>query len=151
MAAWTEYQRMSVARWLGYGAVFRQADPRLDAALNSILATSDGGTRPDNSAQLMITGWLKQLDGQPGAGQDPTATSIEGRIIALRVQAQVGTADEVKIDPFRGMKHIQKEGRFYVRAIYRMLGFTSPLYDVFSDASGPNESGEDNMRQPPNW
>ena len=150
MAAWTEYQRASVRRWLGYGALYLQADPRLETAMTTVLAVSDGGTRPDSSTQQMIIGWLTLLDGQPGAGSAPAAASIEGQWLATLPVMFVGSADNgsAKTDAIRGLFGLFKVGRLYVRNICFALGFTAPLHDIFSSSGPANES---HIRQPANW
>ena len=149
MAAWTEAQRVSVRKWLGFGNQFIQADPRLEIALDAILALADGGVRPDNSAQLAIIGYLTQLDGQPGPGQPPTSSSIEGQWLAQLQMLAVGEADgETKLDALRALTGIARIGRFYVRQICFSLGFQKPLVDVFASNPVFNEAI---MRTPENW
>lgn len=149
MATWTEAQRVSVRKWLGFGNQFLQADPRLEIALDAILAIADGGTRPDNSAQLAIIGYLTLLDGQPGIGQPPTATSIEGQWLQQLQMLPVGEADgETKLDASRALPGVARIGRFYVRQICYSLGFKKPLVDVFAQNPVFNE---DVMRTPKDW
>lgn len=146
MAAWTEAQRVSARKWLGFGNVFLQADPRFETAMNAVLAVADGGTRPDNSAQLAILGYLAFLD---GGTIPPAAGSLEAQWQALLIQLAVGEADgEAKIDAIRALAGVAKIGRFYVRLICYSLGFEKPLVDVFAANPAFNE---DVIRKPPNW
>lgn len=57
----TESDRATLRHYLGFSALFLQADPRLDLAISSVQSRADGGTRPDDSTERLIRGWLAQL------------------------------------------------------------------------------------------
>ena len=59
--AWAEADRAVIRHYLGFSALFLQADPRLEAAIGAVQSLADGGTRPDNSTELQIRGWLAKL------------------------------------------------------------------------------------------
>jgi len=117
--AWTESDRATVRHYLGFPALFHQAEPRLENALTSIQSEADGGTRPDNSTELQIRGWLAQL------------ARIEARLEEVWDEAEALKVDELGIDPMRALALLRSEGRRIVGGIARALG-TRPRYDVFS-------------------
>jgi hypothetical protein len=125
--AWTEADRAILRSYLGFPALFLQADPRLELAMTSVLSLADHGTRPDNSTELQIRGWLAQL------------ATIEARLESLWDEAEALKVDELGVDPMRAMMLLRAEGRRLVGRIARALG-TSPRYDVFSGAE-PNPHG----------
>lgn len=125
--AWTEADRATIQSYLGFPALFLQADPRLEAAMTAVLAVVDNGTRPDNSTELQIRGWLAQL------------ASIEARLESLWDEAEALKLDELGVDPMRAMVLLRAEGRRIVGRVARALG-TAPRHDVFSGAE-PNPHG----------
>lgn len=145
MAAWTEAQRVSVRKWLGYGNIFLQADARLETALNAVLATTDGGTRPDSSAQTAIIGYITFLD-------QTLEPQMQGLVPSFQVKSADGDqkGSAVELDAIRGLIGLNKLGRMYVRLICYSLGFTRPLRDVFSANSASNEEIS-NVREPDRW
>ena len=120
----TESNRVQIRRYLGFGALFHQADPRLENAITAVQSNADGGTRPDNSSELAILGYLAQL------------ATIEQRWQRYYIQMQAGNVDEIKIDPLRGIAGLARLGRMYVGFISDALD-TRPYRDVFS---APNVS-----------
>lgn len=119
--AWTEADRATLRSYLGFPALFLQADPRLEAAMTAVLAQADHGTRPDDSTELQIRGWLAQL------------AKIESRLQDLWDEAEALKVDELGIDPMRALALLRAEGRRIVGRIARALG-TAPRHDVFSGA-----------------
>jgi hypothetical protein len=119
--AWTEADRATIRAYLGFPALFLQADPRLEAAMTSVLAVTDHGTRPDDSTEKQIRGWLGQL------------AKIESRLQDLWDEAEALKVDELGVDPMRAMALLRAEGRRIVGRIARALG-TAPRHDVFSGA-----------------
>ena len=113
--------------YLGFGALFHQADPRLENALSAVQSSADGGTRPDDSTEKQIRNWLAQL------------ARIEARLEELWDEAEALKVDELGIDPMRALALLRSEGRRIVGAIARALS-TSPRHDVFS-AAEPNPNG----------
>ena len=119
--AWSEADRATIRSYLGFPALFLQADPRLEAAMTAVLAEADHGTRPDNSTELQIRGWLTQL------------AAIEARLESLWDEAEALQVDELGVDPMRAMVLLRSEGRRIVGRIARALG-TAPRHDVFTGA-----------------
>src|ERR1700691_4744565 len=111
--AWTEADRAVIRSYLGFPALFLQADPRLESARESGQSEGDGGTLPDNSTELQIRGWLTQL------------TAIEARLESLWDEAEALKVDELGVDPMRALALLRSEGRRLVGRIARALG-TSP-------------------------
>jgi hypothetical protein len=95
--------------------------------MTSVLAIADHGTRPDNSTELQIRGWLAQL------------AKIESRLQDLWDEAEALKVDELGVDPMRAMALLRSEGRRIVGRVARALG-TAPRHDVFSGAE-PNPHG----------
>ncbi len=123
--SFTETDRTNVRHFLCFSAIFQQADPRLENAITAVQATSDGGTRPDNSTELAIKATIVNLQ------------AIEASLLALWPQAQVTVVDEVKLDAYRGRALLCAEGRRLVRGLEAALG-THKRGDIFgSGASNP--------------
>jgi hypothetical protein len=125
--AWTESDRATLRHYLGFSALFLQADPRLELAITSVQSRSDGGTRPDDSTERLIRGWLAQL------------ARLEKRFEELWDEAEALKLDSLGVDPYRALAMLRSEGRRVVANIARALG-TSPRHDVFSEAQ-PNPDG----------
>ena len=116
-----ESDRLKIRKWLGFSAIFIQADPRLETAISSVQAISDGGTRPDNSTELAIKDYLTKLD------------SIEAQWILLIGEGgmQAGKVEDLSIDPLRGLEGLKRVGRIYVGFMCDCLS-TRPRRDVFT-------------------
>ena len=125
--AWTESDRATLRHYLGFAALFHQADPRLELAITSVQSKADGGVRPDNSTELLIRGWLAQL------------ARLERRFEELWDEAEALKLDSLGVDPYRALVMLRSEGRRVVGNIARALS-TSPRHDVFSEAT-PNPDG----------
>jgi hypothetical protein len=125
--SWSEADRTLLRHYLGFSALFLQADPRLENAIASVQSRADGGTRPDDSTEKQIRGWLAQL------------ARIEARLEEVWDEAEALRVDELGIDPMRALALLRSEGRRIVGSIARALA-TSPRHDVFS-AAEPNPNG----------
>jgi hypothetical protein len=125
--AWTESDRATLRHYLGFSALFLQADPRLELAITSVQSKADGGTRPDDSTERLIRGWLAQL------------ARLEKRFEELWDEAEALKLDSLGVDPYRALVMLRSEGRRIVAGIARALG-TAPRHDVFSEAA-PNPDG----------
>lgn len=124
--SWSEADRALLRHYLGFGALFLQADSRLEAALSAVQSVADGGTRPDDSTERLIRGWLAALE------------RIERRLRELWAEAEALKVDDLGVDPYRGLALVRSEGRRLVSNIARALG-TAPRHDVFS-AMAPSDS-----------
>ena len=119
--AWTEADRVAIRSYLGFADLFLQADPRLESAIASLQARTDGGTRPDGSAEAQIRRWLAQL------------ARIETRLEEVWEEAEAGKVDELGVDAYRGMALLRSEGRRIVGRLARALA-TTPVADAFAAA-----------------
>lgn len=123
----TESDRVQIRQFLGYAALFLQADPRLELAITTVQSIADGGSRPDSSTETQIKAIVTDLQ------------TIELRLKDLWIQAQAGAVDEVKVSPARGMAMLRMEGRRCVHKLARCLD-TYPRSDIFSSAT-PDPGG----------
>lgn len=120
--AFTEAERVQIRRWLGFSALFTQAEPRLESAITAVQAANDGGSRPDNTTELAVRGYLADL------------AAIENQIRIRRDQVEADKVDESRIDTARGNAILRQEGRLYVGYLADALS-TRPRRDVFSPPS----------------
>ncbi len=127
--AWTEADRAKLRHYLGFAAIFLQADPRLENAITSVQSVADGGTRADNSTETQIRGWIADLE------------SVEVKLKALWDKAMLTEAvGDVKLDALRGRAMLLAEGRRLVTNLATALS-TSPRRDIFS-ATEPRPQGD---------
>jgi hypothetical protein len=130
--SFSESDRVQVRHFLGFGAMFLQADPRLENAITAVQSVADGGTRPDNSTELLIKGLVTDCQ------------TIEGALKALwnrvYVTSVTGT-DGAQLDTFKGMVQLRSEGRRLVNGICRAMGLKGPRSDAFAAAT-PNPDGD---------
>jgi len=116
--AWTETDRVQIRDMLGFGAIFLQADPRLETAITAVQAVADGGTRPDTSTELFIRTLIADFQ--------LVLTSLK----ALWNKAIAVQVDEVKVDVYRGRQMLCQDGRRIVNRLSAVLS-THPRRDVF--------------------
>lgn len=138
--AWTEAERATIRHYLGFSAIFLQADPRLEQAITSVQSQAvPGGTRPDESTERQIRRWLTQLE------------KIEQRLEEVWEEAEALRVSDLGVDPHRGVVLLRSEGRRVVAGIARALA-TTPRHDVFSsappDPDGPTFPEIDSGRVP---
>lgn len=117
-----ESDRVQIRTYLGFSALWLQADPRLESAITNIQAVADGGTRPDTSSEVQAKSLVTKLQG--------IDTAIDTLVIqqgATRVQNQVS------LDSAREMIRLRSLGRQYVHRLARMFD-TLPRADVYSMA-----------------
>lgn len=117
--AWTEADRVKIRHYLGFAAIFHQADPRLESAITAVQSVADGGARPDDSTEQHIRRILADLD------------IVETRLKALWSQMQAAVIDELRVDAGRAAAMLRSEGRRLVHGIAAALS-TSPRRDIFS-------------------
>jgi hypothetical protein len=126
--AWIEADRALLRHYLGFSAIFLQADPRLEQAITSVQSQAvPGGTRPDDSTERQIRGWLAQL------------AKIERRLEEVWDEAEALKVSDLGVDPYRAVALLRSEGRRIVAGIARALA-TRPVHDVFSSAA-PDPEG----------
>lgn len=119
--AFSESDRVKLRTAMGAPGIYLQAFPRLENAITAVQSIADGGTRPDNSTELAIKGWLTDLD------------DVETSLKALWGQAQVGDAKGVSLDAPRGARLLKTEGRRIIHKIASALSM-KPLRDVFASS-----------------
>jgi hypothetical protein len=131
MAAYAESDRVQIRQYLGYSAIFLQADPRLESAITASLAVADGGTRPDNSTQTLVLGIVTKLQA--------TDTAIDA-LDALQGGTSVDGGD-VEVDAARELARLRSKGRQYVYRLARIFD-TEPIADVFGAGGGGGFAGQ---------
>lgn len=149
--------RTYIRHFLGFSAVFKQADLRAETAITAIQSVADGGSQPDSSSENFIKGLIYGTNAvtatlpTPGpTAQNVTFTqpatqgllAIEQKFQMLWDIAFVQEADQrdAVIDAARGVAVLRKEGRRLVSHLARMLA-TSPRADVFAGTE-PNPRGD---------
>jgi hypothetical protein len=120
MADWTQAQRVKIREYLGAGNLFLQRWPRVESAIDSIRATADGGTQPDNSAQLEVIAILARL------------AVYEATIDDLLTTPDIMKAEEVGLDPARGLVTVRMQARSLCSRMATMLGMDGVLADAFA-------------------
>jgi hypothetical protein len=126
--AFAEADRVAIRHALGFGALFLQADPRLENAITSVQSVADGGTRPTNDTELAIKATLASI------------ATLEVNLQSLWAQAHVSSVDEIKLDPYRGRALLCQEGRRLVRSLEAALS-TTKRRDIFG-AGASNPTGD---------
>jgi hypothetical protein len=118
----SQQDRVNVRHFLGYAAIFKQEDPRLEGAMTAIQSVSDGGSQPDSSSENALRSMVAD------------ALTVECSLKSLWTQMQVGKAGTTIIDALRGMGGLRMEGRRIVNGISAILS-TWPRRDIFSGAT----------------
>ncbi len=137
--AFIESDRVALRHFLGFSAIFLQADSRLESAISSVQSIADGGTRPTNDTELAIKAMVVNL------------FALEKQMMCLWAQASVSKADEITIDAYRGRQMLCAEGRRLVRGLEVALA-TRRRGDVFGQGhSHPNGDAFDAFTAGPNW
>lgn len=119
--AFTEADRVKIRKYLCFPNLYVQADPRLESAITTVQSIADGGSRPDNSAELDIKATLTKL------------ATIETQLEVLWAPALATRADDVSLDVGRGQAILYKDGRRLINALSASLN-TRPCRDYFSAA-----------------
>lgn len=148
--AYSETQRTYIRKYVGFGAIYGQAEPRLENAVTATQSLADGGTRPDSSTENFILGLIfGTAAAGTVAGVAPGPTSNTGVLFATPAtrgliaienaiafqDAFVGTVkadNEAEVDPVRETKRLRSEGRRLCHALARMLGMRGVRADMFS-------------------
>jgi hypothetical protein len=118
---------VKVRRWLGAPAIYHQADPRLETALTSIQSAADGGTRPDNSTETAIRGYITTLE------------TLEAQRTALVPVMVVGRQDDSTVDALRAKAGIENLMRQQIGHICDALSMRGPYRDVLTSVrANPN-------------
>jgi hypothetical protein len=120
--AFTETERVQIRRWLGFPALYIQADPRLESAITTIQSTAEGGGRPDNSTELAVRGYLATL------------ATYEARWTDMREAFEASKTDDLVTDHARAQMMLERSMRLYVGYIADTMDI-SPRRDVFTPKS----------------
>jgi|SRR5579875_2166275 len=150
--AFSETDRTFIRHFLGFSAIFVQADLRLENAITACQSEADGGSRPDPSTENYIKGCIYGFAAVTGtAGVTPGPTSTTGATFSMpaqrgliQIEAQIAQLDsllgvlsadngEAKLDTARERVRLCMEGRRLVNAVARQLA-TNPRADIFSSA-----------------
>ena len=126
--AWAEADYVQIRMYLGYSTTFLQADPRLDSAIKNVQALADGGTRPDNSAELAIRGVIAQLQ------------LTDQAIANLTPLYGASQLDEVTLDVARQDALLRRQGRALVTRLGAFLD-TGRYRDIFSSTDQADADG----------
>lgn len=146
--AYSELDRNYVRHYVGYGAIWLQAEPRLENAIQATQSVADGGGRPDSSTENQIKAWIYGASAVTGATVVPGGVtqnltfsqpalmgllSLESLIQTPWQISYVLEADnEGKVDPARGVALLRREGRRLCHGMARLLGMRGVRADVFS-------------------
>jgi hypothetical protein len=144
----SELDRSYIRKYVGYGAVYVQAEPRLETAITTIQSQADGGSRPDSSEENAIKILIYGSNAVTGTAVTPGGTAqdttfaqpallgllqIEQYLDIQTAFLGAGKADnDVTIDPARESARLRKEGRRLCHAMARKLGMKGVRADVFS-------------------
>lgn len=146
MTAYSEADRVEIRRYLGFGDLYLQLDPRLESAITSSQAVADGGTRPTSDAQLAIQGLIYGRTTKNNR-YIRGLQDIEADLSDLQLQQGATKADEVELDAARQAALLEDAGRRLVHQLARMLD-TFPRADVFSASPTLSTSQGEVVRDP---
>jgi len=149
--AYSETDRSWIRKYVGYGAIFLQAEPRLENAITATQSQADGGVRPDASTENYVKGLIYGFAAAGTvAGVTPGAVSTTGVSFAtpavdglLAIEAGLtkqstflgaGKVDEVTVDPARESARLRAEGRRLCHSLARMLGMKGVRADIFASS-----------------
>ncbi|GAC1576986.1 MAG: hypothetical protein NVS3B7_10130 [Candidatus Elarobacter sp.] len=131
--AWTEAERVSIRRYLGFSRFYLTEDPRLESAITGVQQVSDGGLFPDTSTEVAIRGMLASL------------ATIETQMDECAAYAMAMSDNGTSVDYGYRMQLAMKRGRLYIGAISDALQ-CSPRRDYFSSVrprpQGPFRTSE---------
>jgi len=149
--SYAEVDRTWIRHFVGFGAIYLQAEPRLESAISATQSVADQGTRPDSSTENFIKGLLYGTASSGTVnGVTPGPTSTTGMAFVtpatrgmVQIESNIATQDsflgtmkadggEVEIDPVRETKRLRSEGRRMAHALARMLGMRGVRADMFS-------------------
>ena len=148
--AYTETDRTWIRHFGGWGAIFGQADPRLEVAISATQSLADGGTRPDSSGENLIKALIYGQAAIAGtAGVTVGPASVASSTLAtpaqrglIQIEASIANQDvflgasavdggDTKVDAAREMIRLRSDGRRLVYSMCLVLGLRGPRVDVF--------------------
>lgn len=124
--AFSEQDRVYIRQYLGYAAIWLQADPRLESAITTIQSVADGGSRPDSSSENQARVYIAKC-------QD-----VDQRLDDLDDLMGGGRVDESTFDVVKEDRRLRQKGRMYVYRLAKLLD-TEPRGDVFSASPAQGE------------
>ncbi len=120
-APWTETQKADIRAYLGFPSLFHQQEPRLENAIVSVMAVSDGGVLPSSATQdrmILVLAQLNNIDCLLSNTQTyAEANSVDG--------------DVIQVDYVRANFMLKMEGRRLISQLAIPLG-TRPFRDYYS-------------------
>lgn len=117
--AFTEAERVKIRKYLGFSAIYLQAEPRLENAITAVQSTADGGTRPDSSTETAIREQLGILD------------DITDKIAELRDCLGTAQVNKVQVDNVRALIALRQQAWIEVGYLSDPLA-TRPVRNVFA-------------------
>src|ERR1700677_687396 len=126
--AFSTQDRVNVRHFMGFGAIFRQADLRIENALTAVQSISDGGSQPDSTSENAVRAIVSDL------------LEVECLLKAQWKSFSVNQVSKVRMDAIRAMGALRMEGRRLVTSLSSVLA-TSPRRDAFA-ATQPNPDGD---------
>lgn len=127
--AFTEADRAQIRQYVGWTAIFQQAQPLLESAITTLQAKADGGNMVDNSTELLVKGLITQLQ------------AVDAKLFQIDCLGtnQVGNIQQ---DNIRARMVVQQYGRMLVGRLCTVLSLEGPISDCFSSLpSGPPRLG----------
>lgn len=148
--AFTEADRVEIRRYLGFGDLYLQQDPRLENAITSAQSTAiAGGTRPTDDAANAIKGVLygyTTVNGRYIEGLQDIQADIS-QLARQQGALSAGGDRGAKLDSAREHARLRMRGRELVHQLARMLD-TYPRSDIFSAAPMLEEAMPDYPHSP---
>lgn len=149
--SYSEQDKTYIRHFVGYGAIFLQAEPRLENAILATQSVADDGSRPDSNTENYIKGTIYGSAAQAGSAVTPgpttqsTTFAMPAQLGLLSLEAQIQVMwpitfvvssdnKEAVLDVYRGIVLLRKEGRRLCHGLARMLGMKGVRADVFSSA-----------------
>jgi hypothetical protein len=158
--AYSELDRTLIRHYLGFGAIFGQADPRLESAVTASQSLADGGSRPDSNGENYVKGIIYGTIAQAGVAVTPgpttqsTTFAMPSTIGLLNLEQQIQTLypltfinkadqEDAVIDAGRGMIILRIEGQRMANVLAKFLGMKRPRADIFfPDGGGMADNSE---------
>lgn len=126
--AFTEADRVQIRQYVGWTAIFQQAQPLLESAITTIQA-APAGQKPDASTETLVKSLLTQLQ----------AVDAQLANIDCLGTNQVGNIQQ---DNIRARMIVLQYGRMLVGRLCTVLSLEGPLSDCFSSLPpGPPRLG----------
>lgn len=120
--AFTEAERVQIRKYLGFAAIYLQAQPLLENAITAVQSIAEGGSRPDSSTEDEIRRTLVKLQ------------AVDTKLDELDCLGTV-SVNKIVMDPIRARLAIAMQGRVLVGRLAYQLAINGPIHDVFSPGS----------------